>query len=92
MRRLFGNVTIPSSEIQVARAATSDDLRGLIRVWGSGAFFGYYGSFRTSKLGNCTWYVTDRQKCVVCSSGQRLPHDPLRLIAPSRAQELPGAN
>lgn len=27
--------------------------------------FGYYGLFRTTRLGNCTWYVTNRDRMVV---------------------------
>lgn len=65
VHRLFGNVSIPVPEITIARAATAEDLRGTMRIWGSGGVFGYYGLFRTSKLGNCTWYVTDRGKCVI---------------------------
>jgi hypothetical protein len=34
-------------------------------LFGNGGLFGYYGRFRTTKLGSCTWYVTDRSKAVV---------------------------
>jgi hypothetical protein len=34
-------------------------------VFGNGCIFGYYGLFRTSRLGDCSWYVTDRSKAVV---------------------------
>lgn len=65
VKRLVGNVQVPLDAIREARAAGADDLRGCIRLWGSGGMFGYYGLFRTSKLGKCTWYVTDRSKAVV---------------------------
>ncbi len=65
VRRLVGSVRIPLSGIREARRAIPDDLRGCIRLWGSGGMFGYYGLFRTSHLGNCTWYVTDRRNIVV---------------------------
>jgi hypothetical protein len=65
VRRLLANVEVPLENVREARAATSDDLRGCLRLWGSGGMFGYYGLFRTSKLGKCTWYVTNRRNAVV---------------------------
>lgn len=71
IRRLLGNVAIPVGEIQRIRSATEDDLRGAVRVWGSGALFGYFGTFRTPKLGFSTWYVTNRAYCVVIETGSK---------------------
>ncbi|MDE3197284.1 MAG: hypothetical protein KGN84_13120 [Acidobacteriota bacterium] len=68
VRRLFGNLVIDAADIRQLRAATPEDMSGLMRVMGSGAFFGYFGTFRTTKLGICTWYVTDRAKCVVVAT------------------------
>ncbi|MEN6537028.1 MAG: PH domain-containing protein [Bryobacteraceae bacterium] len=65
VRRLIGNVRIPLESIREARRVTKDDLCRSIRVWGSGGMFGYYGLFRTSKLGMCWWYLTNRQDVVV---------------------------
>lgn len=65
VRRLIGAVPFPLDELQEARRATAADLSGCIRLFGSGGVFGYYGLFRTSKLGRCTWYVTDRDNSVV---------------------------
>jgi hypothetical protein len=65
VRRLIGRVRIPLEGVREVRRATPDDFRGCLRLWGSGGFFGYYGLFRTSKLGKCTWYVTNRAKAVV---------------------------
>ena len=65
VRRLIGRVRIPLDDIRELRAANRDDFRGCIRLWGNGGFFGYYGLFRTSKLGKCTWYVTNRANAIV---------------------------
>jgi len=65
VNRLVGNVRIPLDGIRELRVATGDDLRGCIRLWGSGGLFGWYGLFRTSKLGKCTWYVTNRSNAIV---------------------------
>lgn len=68
VRRLIGNVRIPLEGIREVRRAGADDLCGAIRVWGSGGMFGYYGLFRTSKLGKCWWYLTNRQDFVVVTT------------------------
>lgn len=71
VRRLVGRVSIPLGDLREIRAATTDDFRGCIRLWGSGGMFGYYGLFRTSKLGKCTWYVTNRAKAVVLVTARK---------------------
>lgn len=71
VQRLAGTVRIPLADVREARRAGSDDLRGCMRLWGSGGLFGYYGLFSTSKLGKSTWYVTDRSKIVVVITGSK---------------------
>ncbi len=65
VKRMIGAVRVPLSGIRVVRAAAASDFRGCIRLFGSGGLFGYYGTFRTTALGKCTWYMTDRSKAVV---------------------------
>ncbi len=65
VKRLIGNVTIPLADIQAVRRATPDDLKGTLRMFGSGGLFGYYGSFRNSALGMSSWYVTNQKNVVV---------------------------
>ena len=65
VRRLIGNASVPLDEVRELRKATAEDFRGCIRLWGNGGLFGYYGLFRTAKLGKCTWYVTNRRNAVV---------------------------
>jgi hypothetical protein len=65
VKRPFWSMGIPLHDIREVRAATPDDLRGCIRVFGNGGLFGYYGVFRTSALGICHWNVTNRSKAVV---------------------------
>ena len=66
-----GGARIPLERVREARRTTSADLRGCIRLWGSGGMFGYYGLFRTSKLKKCWWYVTDRQNTVVVITDEK---------------------
>ena len=65
VKRLIGNVRIPLENLRESRASTPADVTGCIRLWGSGGMFGYYGLFRTTKLGKSTWYVTRRDKMIV---------------------------
>ena len=90
--RLVGEVRIPLDSLREARRATPADLSGCIRLFGSGGLFGWYGLFRTSKLGKCTWYVTDRNLVVVLTAGEKIvlvsPDDmdrfaeTIRMVAP----------
>lgn len=69
--RLAGRARFDLEGLREARLAEQDDLRGCIRLWGNGGLFGYYGLFRTTRLGRCTWYVTDRSRVVVLVSGAK---------------------
>jgi len=71
IKRLIGSVEIPLFSLRDARAAVSDDLRGCIRVFGNGGLFGYYGLYRTSRLGMCRWYVTQRNHGVILVTGSK---------------------
>ena len=65
VRRLMGDVRVPLDRVLELRRVTPEDLRGCMRLWGSGGLFGYFGLYRTSRLGKCTWYVTNRKNAVV---------------------------
>jgi hypothetical protein len=65
VRRLIGRVGIPLDDIREVRAAEPGDFKGCIRLFGNGGLFGYYGLYRTSKLGKCSWYVTQRDNGVI---------------------------
>ncbi|HLK63581.1 MAG TPA: PH domain-containing protein [Bryobacteraceae bacterium] len=65
VHRLIGDVRIALDGLREARRAVSSDFDGCIRLWGNGGLFGYYGLFRTSKLGRCWWYLTNRDNAVV---------------------------
>ncbi len=71
VRRLAGQVRIPLDDVRELRRATADDLRGCIRLRGSGGLFGYYGLFRSSQLGEFTEYVTNRSNSVVLITGSK---------------------
>lgn len=71
IKRLIGTVRLPLDNIRELRAGTSDDFRKCIRLWASGGLFGYYGLFKTAKLGKCGSYMTNRSHSVVVVTGER---------------------
>ncbi|HUP05054.1 MAG TPA: PH domain-containing protein [Bryobacteraceae bacterium] len=85
VRRVVGAAVVPLDGLIEARPAASDDLDGCIRLWGNGGMFGYYGLFRTARLGACRWYVTDRSKVVVAITDRKTslfsPDDPEAFLA-----------
>jgi hypothetical protein len=68
VNRLVGGRRIPLTQVRELRRATPEDLSGAIRLWASGALFGYFGVFRTAKLGACRWYVTNRRNTVLVAT------------------------
>ena len=71
VRRWIGDIRIPLGEIVSCRKSTKEDFAGCLRLWGSGGLFGYYGLFRTSRLGKCTWYMTHRSNAVVIQTAAK---------------------
>lgn len=68
IKRFISNVTIPFTSLQSVHAAGAGDLACAVRLFGSGGLFGYYGSYRTLGLGQCSWYVTSRDNAVVLAT------------------------
>lgn len=93
IKRFAGSVQVPLSDIRSLRRGTDDDFRGTVRLWGNGGLFGYFGLFSTSKLGKCSWYVTNRANTVILvTSGKTLvlsPDDPASFV--EAAGVSPGA-
>ena len=72
VKRLAGDVVFPLDRLRFVRYATSADLWGSVRLWGSGGLFGYYGWYWSRALGRARWYVTDRSRAVVLADGEQL--------------------
>jgi hypothetical protein len=89
VQRLAGPARVPLQGVRDARRTTPEDLRGCIRLWGSGGLFGYYGLFRTAQLGKSTWYVTSRNNSIVVITAAKTvlfsPDDPDGFLAAIRA-------
>ena len=71
VQRLAGQPRIALDDVREARRATPDDLRRSIRLRGSGGLFGYYGLFRSAKLGKFKAYVTNKNNRVVVITGSK---------------------
>ena len=71
VRRLAGPARVALDDVREVRRATADDLRGCIRLWGSGGLFGYYGLFSSSELGKFTEYATSRNNAVIVITGTK---------------------
>ncbi len=81
--RWIGGVQIPLVGVREIRPATPDDFRGCVKLWGNGGLFGYYGLFRTTKLGKCSWYMTNRKKAVVLVTESKTT-----LFSPDRVEDF----
>jgi hypothetical protein len=71
VKRLVGDVVFPLTSLRFVRDANPADFRGIVRLWGSGGLFGYYGLFWSKALGKSKWYLTDRSKAVVVTDGNQ---------------------
>ena len=68
IRRPVGNFTIPYTEIASVRRVDRKELGTLIRTWGSGGMFGYYGHFRSTRLGKIRLFTTRRSGLVLIAT------------------------
>jgi len=65
VRRLFGNVKIKRSEILSVEIKEKAQIGSMIRTFGNGGLFGYWGKFSSSKLGSMTWYATRKNRIIL---------------------------
>ena len=65
VRRLFGNVKIKRSEILSVEIIEKEQMGWIIRTFGVGGLFGYWGKFSSSTLGSMTWYATRKNKIIL---------------------------
>lgn len=87
--RRAGNVTLPIAGFADVRA-DPEPFAGAIRLAGNGGLFGFWGAFRSERLGRFTAYATRRDRGVVLDGASRrvvvTPDEPARLIADVRAR------
>lgn len=66
--RPANKVIIRLSEIKEARLLLKNEIGTLIRTWGSGGLFGYYGHFRSTRLGKLKLYTTRRNNRILITT------------------------
>lgn len=64
VHRPFANIKINITTIKSAVIIDRGSISAA-RIFGSGGFFGYWGSFANYSLGKMTWYVTRRDTAVL---------------------------
>jgi hypothetical protein len=63
--RPIGNVRVNLADISEIRPLADDEKKGMIRTFGVGGLFGYFGKFYAGKIGNFTLYGTQRKNNVL---------------------------
>jgi len=85
IHRNISDVRIERDRIKNIEQINKDQLRYAMRVFGVGGVFGYFGKFRTSKMGMMTWYATRRDRFVLVETfeGKKIiltPDEPEKMI------------
>jgi Ca2+/Na+ antiporter len=65
IHRILGNIEIQRNNIQSVQEIDESQVKNSLRTFGVGGFFGSFGKFWNSKLGNMTWYVTRKNNFVL---------------------------
>lgn len=86
IHRLFSDIKMDRSTIKSVEVLDKEKLGGIIRTFGVGGLFGYFGKFANTKLGSMTWYATreDRTVLVQTIDNRKIvitPNDPDKFIA-----------
>jgi hypothetical protein len=71
LKRLAGSLKIPAEDIVEMREVEPGEVRGMIRIAGSGGFCGYIGRFRSRKLGNFVLNITERRNLVMVRTAKK---------------------
>lgn len=84
--RMARNKVIARTQVQRVERVEENNMRGTMRLFGAGGFFGYFGTFTNTRYGRMTYYATRRSNYVLVTlvSGRKLiltPDDPDALVA-----------
>lgn len=70
INRPINNVKIKLADITQIRTVADSEITGLIRTFGNGGLFGYYGKYYNSIIGHMTLYTTQRKNMVLILTKQ----------------------
>ncbi len=65
IRRKIKDVVVPMTDIKEVRGIAEGEMKGLIRTFGVGGFFGYFGRFYAMGYGTMTFYATQSKNRVL---------------------------
>lgn len=70
INRPVGNVHVDIKDIVKFRTLTDNDMVGMIRTFGVGGLFGYFGKFYNASIGPVTLYATQRKNRILIHTRQ----------------------
>ncbi len=83
--RPFRNVTIDINQIKDVYTVPKDSLRWILKTFGNGGVFGYFGHFYNSNHGDLIWYATKRDNYLIIETLDKgkivLTPDDVRMIS-----------
>ena len=65
IHRAISNIEIDRNNIQMVKEIDESQVKNSLRTFGVGGFFGNFGKFWNSTLGNMTWYVTRKNNFIL---------------------------
>ena len=68
IHRPLSDVKIDRTEIKNVEQLDKDKLSWVLRIFGVGGLFGYWGKFSNTKIGSMTWYATRRNNAVLVTT------------------------
>jgi hypothetical protein len=68
IRRFVGDVRISLNDIAYARILNPDEMKGVIRTFGVGGLFGYYGNYYKSSIGKMSFYASKRTNKILITT------------------------
>lgn len=73
VERLIGDIAVPMTAIAEVRRLEMADFGRMIRTFGSGGAHGYFGRFRSDKLGKLNFQATRREGLVLVARNDSAP-------------------
>jgi hypothetical protein len=70
IKRHIGPVQLNLNEISDIRILNKDEIKGLIRTFGVGGLFGYFGKYYNKTIGKMTFYATNRANAILITTKQ----------------------
>ena len=86
IHRPISDVIIYTNQMVSVEIITKRNIGWVVRVFGVGGLFGYYGKFTNFKMGSMMWYTTRRDKMVLVKTmnGKKIilsPDEPESFVA-----------